>query len=96
MPDLVGPVGLQLSLENSGLRILLLRELNQCSRVRRGSTIALRLDCGCKLKRGSGGPQSQGQKADYVFDGRYSTMDNIDGKQARRTGQSSGLGELFE
>lgn len=27
---------------------------------------------------------------------RYSTMDNIDGKQARRTGQSSGLGELFE
>ena len=26
----------------------------------------------------------------------YSTMDNIDGKQARRTGQSSGLGELFE
>lgn len=28
--------------------------------------------------------------------GRYSTMDNIDGKQARRTAQSSGLGELFE
>jgi len=27
---------------------------------------------------------------------RYSTMDNIDGKQARRTGTSSGLGELFE
>ncbi|KAL8649568.1 MAG: hypothetical protein Q9210_004322 [Variospora velana] len=26
----------------------------------------------------------------------YSTMDNVDGKQARRTGQSSGLGELFE
>jgi ethanolaminephosphotransferase len=26
----------------------------------------------------------------------YSTMDNIDGKQARRTGQSSGLGELFD
>ena len=23
-------------------------------------------------------------------------MDNIDGKQARRTSQSSGLGELFE
>ena len=23
-------------------------------------------------------------------------MDNIDGKQARRTGTSSGLGELFE
>ena len=28
--------------------------------------------------------------------GRYSTMDNVDGKQARRTAQSSGLGELFE
>lgn len=26
----------------------------------------------------------------------YQTMDNIDGKQARRTGQSSGLGELFD
>lgn len=26
----------------------------------------------------------------------YSTMDNIDGKQARRTGMSSGLGELFD
>lgn len=27
---------------------------------------------------------------------RYSTMDNLDGKQARRTGTSSPLGELFE
>ena len=26
----------------------------------------------------------------------YSTMDNVDGKQARRTGSSSPLGELFE
>lgn len=26
----------------------------------------------------------------------YQTMDNIDGKQARRTGMSSGLGELFD
>ncbi|KAF2485378.1 hypothetical protein BDY17DRAFT_322225 [Neohortaea acidophila] len=26
----------------------------------------------------------------------YSTLDNIDGKQARRTGMSSGLGELFD
>lgn len=26
----------------------------------------------------------------------YSTMDNIDGRQARRTGTSSGLGELFD
>ena len=34
--------------------------------------------------------------ADWILAGRYSTMDNVDGKQARRTGQSSGLGELFE
>lgn len=27
---------------------------------------------------------------------RYQTLDNVDGKQARRTGTSSGLGELFE
>lgn len=39
---------------------------------------------------------------DFGLDGiltgryRYSTMDNIDGKQARRTGTSSPLGELFE
>ena len=26
----------------------------------------------------------------------YQTMDNVDGKQARRTGTSSGLGELFD
>ncbi|KAL1975241.1 hypothetical protein VTN31DRAFT_3633 [Thermomyces dupontii] len=26
----------------------------------------------------------------------YSTFDNVDGKQARRTGTSSGLGELFD
>lgn len=32
--------------------------------------------------------------ADYYQ--RYSTLDNVDGKQARRTGTSSGLGELFE
>ena len=34
--------------------------------------------------------------ADRCLGPRYSTMDNVDGKQARRTGQSSGLGELFE
>ncbi|KMK56671.1 sn-1,2-diacylglycerol cholinephosphotransferase [Aspergillus fumigatus Z5] len=28
--------------------------------------------------------------------GMYSTLDNVDGKQARRTGTSSGLGELFD
>ena len=33
---------------------------------------------------------------DMITVNRYSTMDNVDGKQARRTGQSSGLGELFE
>lgn len=96
MPDLVGPVGLQLSLEILGLIVSLLRKLNQFSRVRHGSTIALRLDCGCERKGDSRSPQGQGPKANYVLDGRYSTMDNIDGKQARRTGQSSGLGELFE
>jgi ethanolaminephosphotransferase len=26
----------------------------------------------------------------------YQTLDNVDGKQARRTGTSSGLGELFD
>ena len=36
------------------------------------------------------------RRADMSLDLRYSTMDNVDGKQARRTGQSSGLGELFE
>ena len=36
------------------------------------------------------------QRLTSIEGGRYSTMDNIDGKQARRTGQSSGLGELFE
>jgi len=35
-------------------------------------------------------------RADNGLRARYSTMDNVDGKQARRTGQSSGLGELFE
>ena len=36
------------------------------------------------------------ESADMSLGLRYSTMDNVDGKQARRTGQSSGLGELFE
>ena len=36
------------------------------------------------------------ESADRSLGARYSTMDNVDGKQARRTGQSSGLGELFE
>ena len=36
------------------------------------------------------------ESADLSLGLRYSTMDNVDGKQARRTGQSCGLGELFE
>ena len=38
----------------------------------------------------------QGEALIGVGGNRYSTMDNIDGKQARRTGTSSPLGELFE
>lgn len=68
--------------------------LNRKPRVRHGSIIALHLDCGCEMR-----PErvvAKISKADSISGGRYSTMDNVDGKQARRTGQSSGLGELFE
>lgn len=48
-------------------------------------------------------PQASGRKELSMYERgrslincRYSTMDNVDGKQARRTGTSSGLGELFE
>nr|POE49482.1 putative cdp-alcohol phosphatidyltransferase class-i family protein c22a12.10 [Quercus suber] len=47
-------------------------------------------------------PDLQGPKYSWVYYSyafgvwAYSTMDNIDGKQARRTGTSSGLGELFD
>ncbi|TKA27302.1 hypothetical protein B0A54_16702 [Friedmanniomyces endolithicus] len=47
-------------------------------------------------------PELQGPKQAWVCYSyafgvwAYSTMDNIDGKQARRTGTSSGLGELFD
>jgi ethanolaminephosphotransferase len=43
------------------------------------------------------GPQQSWVYYSYAFGvWAYSTMDNIDGKQARRTGTSSGLGELFD
>lgn len=43
------------------------------------------------------GPKEQWVYYSYAFGvWAYSTMDNIDGKQARRTGTSSGLGELFD
>jgi ethanolaminephosphotransferase len=43
------------------------------------------------------GPSQQWVYYSYAFGvWAYSTMDNIDGKQARRTGTSSGLGELFD
>lgn len=43
------------------------------------------------------GPQYAWVSYSYAFGvWAYSTMDNIDGKQARRTGTSSGLGELFD
>ncbi|EMC95477.1 hypothetical protein BAUCODRAFT_123912 [Baudoinia panamericana UAMH 10762] len=47
-------------------------------------------------------PDLQGPKYSWVYYSyaigvwAYSTLDNIDGKQARRTGTSSGLGELFD
>jgi ethanolaminephosphotransferase len=43
------------------------------------------------------GPKQSWVYFSYAFGvWAYSTMDNIDGKQARRTGTSSGLGELFD
>ena len=47
-------------------------------------------------------PDLQGPSQSWVYFSyafgvwAYSTLDNIDGKQARRTGTSSGLGELFD
>lgn len=43
------------------------------------------------------GPEQSWVCYSYAFGvWAYSTLDNIDGKQARRTGTSSGLGELFD
>jgi CDP-alcohol phosphatidyltransferase len=61
------------------------------SRVLHGYTIALHLGCGCQEHY----LYPRELYAEQVGC-RYSTMDNVDGKQARRTGTSSGLGELFE
>lgn len=101
MPDLVGPVGLHLSYIFSVCTVLFcLGLLNQSPRVRHGCTIALLLACGCELRLLLllllWEARTRGTRADSILWVRYSTMDNIDGKQARRTGQSSGLGELFE
>ncbi|KFY92382.1 hypothetical protein V498_04998 [Pseudogymnoascus sp. VKM F-4517 (FW-2822)] len=47
-------------------------------------------------------PEMNGQEPSWIYYSfafglwAYSTMDNIDGKQARRTGTSSPLGELFD
>lgn len=54
------------------------------------------------LLQGYRDPDLQGPSEPWVYYSyafgvwAYSTMDNIDGKQARRTGTSSGLGELFD
>lgn len=65
----------------------------QRPRVHHGYTIALLSGYGCEIL---GRSRLWDMRADSIYRDRYSTMDNIDGKQARRTGQSSGLGELFE
>ena len=61
------------------------------NRRRNGYIAASRLEFGCERSNHMG---SLLQILTWGL--RYSTMDNIDGKQARRTGTSSGLGELFE
>lgn len=66
-------------------------------RARHGCTTVLPLVCGCEYSVPVGS-----QTAPTILTRactrarRYQTLDNIDGKQARRTGTSSGLGELFE
>jgi phosphatidylglycerophosphate synthase len=66
---------------------------NAFCRVPPGCTIVLRLGSGCQylfLPSESTGVICAHRRS------RYQTLDNVDGKQARRTGTSSGLGELFE
>ena len=65
-------------------------------RLRHGCITALPSGCGCELQSLAPIEALGGSPLTYLNDDRYSTMDNVDGKQARRTGQSSGLGELFE
>lgn len=66
-------------------------------RDRPGYTTASRLDYGCKpaihTALWSVLSLEMGTHSIHL---RYQTLDNLDGKQARRTGTSSGLGELFE
>lgn len=85
IPDLVGPVGM--------VTMAPFYELATDCVVRDppGCTTVSHLACGCK-------PTSRGEHdPGLLFTlARYSTLDNVDGKQARRTGTSSGLGELFE
>ena len=87
--------GFFLHLDVSTIDVDLEDILRRAVRARHGCTLALPLDCGRK-------PQAKDHdgakitRANWDTAARYSTMDNIDGKQARRTGQSSGLGELFE
>ncbi len=65
-------------------------------RARPGCTIVLRLDCGCECLLFHFRSVKPACPIHAHADSRYQTLDNIDGKQARRTGTSSGLGELFE
>lgn len=59
-------------------------------RARPGCTTVSHSACGCK-------PAYRCPMRELLLTpARYSTLDNVDGKQARRTGTSSGLGELFE
>lgn len=61
-------------------------------RRRPGCIIASRLACGCESQAFRRVPSNSLTTPLH----RYSTMDNVDGKQARRTSTSSPLGELFE
>ena len=97
MPDLVGPVGLfpPFSSYSSYSFTDMSWDAERSPRVRLGYTIVLPLGYGCE-KRASWPVLFHHIQTNRDLTLRYSTMDNIDGKQARRTGQSSGLGELFE
>lgn len=60
-----------------------------------GFTSALLWGCGCSCLTPYLLHHNREHRRLLVFF-RYSTLDNVDGKQARRTGSSSPLGELFE
>lgn len=94
IPDLVGPVGSDLPVTISVDFLVYRILLKGRTRALHGYIIALLSGYGCK--RQTGKQEFIGQPLTSIAGGRYSTMDNVDGKQARRTGQSSGLGELFE